>query len=147
MLQAAAILKRKLSKRAGAPFGDILNESVIEETLANAKVKYRNRLFTPIVTVWAFLYQVLDPDKSLANAVKQIRCWLAVEGVEKPSLNTGGYAKARQRLPESLIQGLFEHTGQALCAKVKPEQLWKGRHVKLLDGSSVVMADTRANQA
>lgn len=146
MLQAAAILKRKLSERAGAPFGDILNETVIEETLANAKVKYRNRLFTPIVTLWAFLYQVLDPDKSLANAVKQIRCWLAVEGVEKASLNTGGYAKARQRLPESLIQELFEHTGQALCAKVKPEQLWKGRHVKLLDGSSVVMADTQANQ-
>jgi len=45
---------------------------------------------------------VLAPDKSLANTVKQIRCWLAVEGAEHPSLNTGGYAKARKRLPESL---------------------------------------------
>jgi hypothetical protein len=146
MLQAAEILKRKLSKRAGAPFNDILNETVIEETLAQAKVKYRNRLFTPIVTIWAFLYQVLDPDKSLANTVKQILCWLVVEGAEQPSLNTGGYAKARKRLPESVVQALFEHTGQALCAKVKPEQLWNGRQVKLLDGSSVVMADTEANQ-
>ena len=66
MLQAAEILKRKLSERAGAPFNDILKETVIEETLAKAKVKYRNRLFTPIVTLWAFLYQVLDPDQSVS---------------------------------------------------------------------------------
>ena len=57
-----------------------------------------------------------------------------VEGAEQPSLNTGGYAKARKRLPESVLEALFEHTGLVLCAKVKPEQLWNGRQVKLLDG-------------
>ena len=74
MLHAAEILKRKLSERAGTPFSDILNDRIIEDALKAAKVTYRQRLFTPIVTLWAFLYQVLDADKSLSNAVKQIHC-------------------------------------------------------------------------
>jgi hypothetical protein len=146
MLQCVEILRRKLSQRAGKPFANILNEKVIEESIVQAQLKYRNRLFTPIVTIWAFLYQVLDPDKSLANAVKQIRSCLAVEGAEKPSLNTGGYAKARKRLPEKMLEWLFEHTGESLTAEAAPEQRWQGRCVKLLDGSTVVMADTEANQ-
>ncbi len=146
MLQAAEILKRKLAQRAGTPFVGILNEQVIEAKLTAAKVKYRKRLLTPLVTIWAFLYQVLDADKSLANAVKQIHCWLVVEGSFAPSLNTGGYAKARKRLNEKVLQSLFEHTGQALSAAARSELLWQGRSVKLLDGSNVVMADTAANQ-
>ncbi len=64
-----------------------------------------------------------------------------------PSLNTGGYAKARQRLPEAVLCQLFEHTGEALCAEATDACLWQGRVVKILDGSNVLMADTVANQA
>ena len=63
-----------------------------------------------------------------------------------PSLNTGGYAKARQRFPESVLCQLFEHTGKALCAEASASWLWQGRVVKILDGSNVVMSDTAANQ-
>ena len=92
MIQGVEILRRKLSQRAGKPFANILNEKVIEAAIVKVQLKYRNRLFTPMVTIWAFLYQVLDPDKSLANAVKQIGCYLTLSGAELPSLNTGGYA-------------------------------------------------------
>lgn len=64
-----------------------------------------------------------------------------------PSLNTGGYAKARQRLPEAVLCQLFEHTGEALCAEASAARLWQNRVVKILDGSNVVMADSAANQA
>lgn len=64
-----------------------------------------------------------------------------------PSLNTGGYAKARQRLPEAVLCQLFEHTGATLCQKASTAGLWQGRVVKILDGSNVVMADTVANQS
>ncbi len=70
-----------------------------------------------------------------------------MEGIPEPSLNTGAYAKARKRLPEKVLQSLFEHTGAALSAEASPEQLWQGRPVKLLDGSNVVMADTASNQS
>jgi hypothetical protein len=35
--------------------------------------------------------QVLDPDKSLSNAVKQMITWLSVAGVPCPSADTGAY--------------------------------------------------------
>lgn len=34
-------------------------------------IKYRRRLFDPFVTLWVFLSQVLDPDKSCHNAVSR----------------------------------------------------------------------------
>jgi len=74
MLHSVEILKRKLSEGAGAPFSAILNDPIIEAALKAANVKYRKRLFTPIVTLWAFIYQVIEADKSLSNAVKQIQC-------------------------------------------------------------------------
>lgn len=74
MHQAVEILKRKLVERAGAPFAGLLNEQVIEATLKAENVRYRKRLLTPLVTIWAFLYQVLSADKSLTNAIKQIHC-------------------------------------------------------------------------
>ena len=45
-----------------------------------------------------------------------------------PSTDTGGYSKARIRLPEGL-------------------DLWCGRHVRICDGSSVLMSDTKENQS
>ncbi len=74
MLHSVEILKRKLSERTGAAFSGILNDRIIEAALKDANVTYRRRLFTPIVTLWVFLYQVLDADKSLSNAVKQVQC-------------------------------------------------------------------------
>jgi hypothetical protein len=55
-----------------------LPEGSITEALEAEKVKYRNRLFNPILTLWAFLSQVLDTDKSLQNALSRIIAWLAV---------------------------------------------------------------------
>lgn len=65
-----------------------------------------------------------------------------------PSLNTGDYAKARQRLPEAVMHSLFEQSGQALSqTESASARHWLGRHVKVIDGSNVLMADTCANQS
>jgi hypothetical protein len=86
------ILKQRFANSVGLPFRELLPESSINEVLKAEKVKYRNRLFNPIVTLWAFLSQVLDRDKSLQNAVSRIIAWLAAEGEEIPAADTGGYA-------------------------------------------------------
>jgi len=49
-----------------------------------------------------------DPDKSLSNAVNRLSSWLAAAGADCPATNTGAYSKARQRLPESVLQRLPE---------------------------------------
>lgn len=147
MPNSAAILRQKFANSFGLPFQTLLPESVIAEVLAAEGVKYRNRIFSPFVTLWAFLSQVLDADKSSRNAVSRVIGWLAGSGQEIPSDNTGGYTQAKQRLPEGVFKRLFEHTGRQLEQQVPEVQLWCGRRVKLLDGSNVSMPDTAANQA
>jgi hypothetical protein len=65
------ILKQKFTNSVGLPFRDLLPESTIREALKAEKIKYRQRLFDPFVTLWAFLSQVLDADKSCHNAVSR----------------------------------------------------------------------------
>ncbi len=141
------ILKRKFTNSVGLPFRELLPESTIVEALEAEKIEYRNRLFNPIVTLWAFLSQVLDTDKSLQNAVSRIIAWLAADGEAMPSSDTGGYSKARKRLPEKFLLRLLGKTAQGLEKHSSSEDLWCDRHVKLCDGSTVIMSDTPQNQA
>jgi hypothetical protein len=147
MPKPVEILKRKFTHSVGLPFRELLPESTIVEALEAEKIEYRNRLFNPIVTLWAFLSQVLDTDKSLQNAVSRIIAWLAADGEAMPSSDTGGYSKARKRLPEKFLLRLLGKTAQGLEKQSSSEDLWCDRHVKLCDGSTVVMSDTPQNQA
>lgn len=75
------ILKEKFRQSLGLPFQNLLPESVIQEAIDELKIKYRRRLFDPIVTLWAFLSQVLDVDKSCHNTVSMVIAYLIGEGV------------------------------------------------------------------
>ncbi|RCJ15162.1 hypothetical protein A6S26_07435 [Nostoc sp. ATCC 43529] len=63
------ILKDKLSQSLELPFKEFLPESVIRQAISELKIKYRKRLFDPIITLWVYLSQVLDSDKTCHNAV------------------------------------------------------------------------------
>lgn len=108
------ILKEKFSQSLGLPFKELLPSSVIRQALKELKIKYYQRLFDPIVTLWAFLSQVLDTDKSCHNAVSKVIAYLIGEGVEIPSTDTSAYCGARARLPEKLLEQLFGQTAQNL---------------------------------
>ena len=78
---------------------------------------------------------------------------LAESEVEVPSLrdalrttDTSAYCQARSRLPEKLLEKLFNSSVQNLEKKVTQENLWCGRNVKVIDGSTVSMPDTVENQ-
>jgi len=55
---------------------------MIAEALKAEEIKYRRRLFDPFVTLWTFLSQVLDSDKTCHNAVSRVIAWLAAENAE-----------------------------------------------------------------
>ena len=44
--------------------------------------------FHPFVTIWAFLSQILDAEKSCHNAVSRVIAWLSTYNVELPSTDT-----------------------------------------------------------
>ena len=101
------ILKQKFSQSLGLPFRELLPEFVIEQAIDELKIKHRRRLFDPFVTLWAFLSQVLDVDKTCHNAVSRVIAYLVNEGVEITSTDSSAYCQARSRLPEKLLEKLF----------------------------------------
>lgn len=139
-------LLNQFNSSLGLPFQKWLPETLLEEILAEEGIKYRNRIFSPFVTLWAFLSQVIDPDKSCHKAVSRVIFWLAGQGNEIPSEDPSAYCQARQRLPENFLAKIFRRVGENLEKEVKDEQLWCGRHIKVFDGSTVSMPDAKKNQ-
>ncbi|MCG8363742.1 MAG: IS4 family transposase [Pseudanabaenales cyanobacterium] len=147
MPKSAEILKQQFFQSLGLPWREILPADRLEAILTEEGITYRNRVYTPVVTLWAMLYQVLSVDKSLRNTVKCITTWLTAAGGDPPSSDTGAYSKARNRLPESLLQRLVPETAEQLEQTVPKAQYWCGHRVKVFDGTTVLMADSSANQS
>jgi hypothetical protein len=106
----------------------------------------RQRLYTPRVTLWTFLAQIFSADHSCGEAVRRLIATRAARREALPSEDTGAYCKARQRLPEAFFADAARRTAETIQDTAPPPWLWKGRHVKLVDGTTVSMPDTRDNQ-
>lgn len=126
---------------------DVLAATYVAAGLAAANITWRQRQFPPHVTLWAFLLQVLSADGSCREAVTRVRAMRVARGQEPPSPNTGSYCKARLRLPEAVVAQRAKGSGQRPSPQVPASWRWKGRRVKVVDGTTVSMPDTPANQA
>jgi Transposase DDE domain len=140
-------LRDDLAQAPGLPFADLLPAQQLEQALRQEKVTFRERLFSPLVTLWVFLSQVLDPDGSCRAAVARFLAWRAARRLPACSADTSAYCKARARLPEGLLARLTRDTGRQPQDEAPPAWRWEGRTVKVVDGSTVSMPDTKANQA
>ena len=132
----------------GLPFPELLEIPELDELVKGTKVNYYNRIYTPLVTLLAFMAQVLDSDGSCRQAVSRIISQLSLQSAARPlSQNTAAYCKARLRLPIALIWKLIEWSTQRIDAQVGADELWLGRHkVHVIDGSSCQTPDTEANR-
>jgi Transposase DDE domain len=139
-------LHRQLAQAPGLPFADVLPAEQVEQALRQENVTFRDRLFSPLVTLWVFLSQVLDPDGSCRQAVLRFLAWRTAQRLPPCSTDTGAYCKARQRLPEGVLARLTRATGRRLQDQAPPAWRWEGRTVKVVDGTTVSMPDTPANQ-
>jgi hypothetical protein len=54
------------------PFHDLLDSAAVDRVLKEHRVRFRDRIFTPPVTLWTFLSQVLSPDHSCREAVARV---------------------------------------------------------------------------
>jgi hypothetical protein len=139
-------LRRQFLQGGGLPFADVLTEDVLARALA-AVGRWLDRVFSPLVTVWVFLGQVMSPDHSCRAAVVRLIAHRVARGQAPCSARTGAYCRARQRLPEGFFSAAACSVGRALDARADRRWLWKGRQVYLFDGTTVTMPDTPANQA
>src|SRR5215216_5248657 len=128
------------------PFHDLLDPDTVAQVLDANHVTFRDRIFSPLVTLWTFLSQVLSPDHSCREAVARLIAFRVASGQEACDPETGSYCKARQRLPQPVLTHLVRQTGRDLDERAPGSWSWKGRPVQLVDGSTVSMPDTPANQ-
>jgi hypothetical protein len=124
----------------------LLPAQQVRQALRDEGVTFRDRLFSPLVTLWVFLSQVLDPDHSCRAAVARFLAWRGSRGRVPCSADPSAYAKARGRLPEGVLARLTRTTGRHVYDQAPAAWRWNGRPVKVVDGTTVSMPDTPANQ-
>lgn len=127
------------------PFTNVLSTQILASQLGD--MPYRERIFSPDVVVFGFLSQVMGADQSCQSAVAQIIAHSGSNGQDLPSANTSAYCQARARLPVEVLSGCAQEIAHELEQLVPSEWLWRGRHIKMPDGSTISMPDTEANQA
>lgn len=128
-------------------FFNQLTSPELLDTLESTLPDHRERLFPPTETLSMFLAQALKPDRSCQNIVNDAAVKRLTHGLPQCSTKTGGYCKARQRLPLAMVSGMVRHTGHQIAAQSPDKWRWCGRRVRLVDGTTVTLADTQANQA
>ena len=141
-----AAARRRFAEAAGLPFADHLPADAVEDAVRAEGVRFRDRLFPPAVTLWVFLSQVLDAVHCCRQAVARFLAWRVGQGLAPCSANAGAYCKARARLPEGLLARLARDAGRRPPDEAPDGWRWRGRTIKVVDGTTVALADTPANQ-
>ncbi len=138
---------RKTATYVKSAFSDLqgLFGKWVDPVLSGAK-GVRKRLFFPMQTFWFFLGQVISGNVSCSETVKKMLCMLCSRGDKIASQNTAGYCKARKRLNSKLLEKVSIDIGEKMESLVKKGGLWRGRSVKIVDGTCISMPDTPLNQ-
>jgi hypothetical protein len=145
--QQIRFLRRQFLQEGELPFSRVLSEEIVEKALTAVSFVWNDRIYTPIVTLWVFLGQVMSADHSCRAAVARLVVHRTASGQSRCSARTGAYCQARKRLPEKFFSAVARLVGRNLADQVQGDWLWKGRHVYMFDGTTVSMPDTPKNQA
>lgn len=140
-------ISRALHEIEAVDFFNVLTgPELLEQTEAHLP-EHRERLYPPTVALGMFMKQALSEDGSCQRAVNGWAAQRVCEGLKPNGVDTGAYCRARQRLPVEMVKALTRESGRLLSAKALPDWRWRGRAVKLVDGSTISMPDTPQNQA
>ena len=132
------------------PFGNVLSEQRVLDVAREEGVDFAddpNAVYTPPVVLFAWLAQCISASKSCVAAVARVIVLRVALGLPPCSAATGGYCRARAKLPERFVQRLTLEVGTAVEDQAPDAWRWKGRRTLLLDGFTVAMPDTPENQA
>jgi hypothetical protein len=131
------------------PFAEVLPTALVEQLLAHEDVVFgdtKKSVFTPAATLWAWLSQVLETDKSCRAAVSRVLAVRVGSGLDPCSMDTAAYCRARPKLSAKALKFLALWASSNLEDQAPKEWSWHGRRVTLVDGTTLTMPDTAANQ-
>ena len=137
----------------GLHFSEVLTEERVEQAFAEAGVEFHqdeeDTVYTSAVTLQAFCSQSLykAEQRSCLAAVSRIAVMLIALGRKPCAKNSGDYCRARAKLSETVIERLTDQVAEGCEHAVSSTWLWHKRHVFLVDGTTLTMPATEANQA
>ena len=121
--EQARFLRRQYLQDGALPFSDILTDDFIRQAMNAVDGVWKDRIYTPLVTLWVFLTQVLSADHSCRGAVARFIAHRLSQGQSRCSAETGAYCQARKRLPEKFFSAVACLVARALDAKVDTKWL------------------------
>src|SRR5437764_9695332 len=121
----------------GLPFADVLTADAVAQACADEQVAFGtapHAFWTPALTLWTFLSQVLHRGSKACRAAV-LRAFVAL-ALTRPLQDgdTGNYCRARAQLPATLLRRLTLQVARALEDQALPARRWHGRQVFLVDG-------------
>lgn len=139
--------RARFAQSAGTMLSDLIPETALRHWISTEVGPYRERIYGPLRTATLFINQVLGDDQSCQNVVARDVSEQVAAGRRPNSLNNGPYCEARKRLPLELLRRMACEIGTRLTTRQPAAWLWRGRQIKLVDGTTVSMPDTPENQA
>jgi hypothetical protein len=113
---------------------------------ADEGLNSRARIFTLRLTFECFVWQMLKPETSCREVVRQVQALFTLQGRGRIDEGDSAYVQARQRLPRECLEQALAATAQAAGRRAGTAAVLQGRAVKVVDGSSTQLADTAENQ-
>jgi hypothetical protein len=91
--QQVRFLRRQFLQDGELPFSSILSDEVVAQALTAISACWLDRIYTPLVTLWVFLSQVLSADHSCRAAVARLIAHRISRGEFPCSAQTGASAR------------------------------------------------------
>jgi len=144
--QQQRCISKRIQKSDANSFFNLLTSPELLDMVEAQLPEHRESKYPPTLVLSMFLGQIMSSDSSCQNAVNEANVTRLLSNLSASSSCTGGYCIARQRLPLEMVRSLAKQTGEQLSTHTPKGWLWRGRHVKLVDGTTIVMPDTEDNQ-
>jgi hypothetical protein len=106
----------------------------------------RQRIFSLRLTFECFVWQLLKPKTSCREVVRQVQALFRLHNRAPVDEGDSAYIQARQRLPKERLEKALTATAQAAQRRAGQGGRLQGRPVKVVDGSTTQLPDTRKNQ-
>ena len=106
----------------------------------------RHRIYSLPRTFWGWLWQMLNHNASCREVVRQVQALYALQGGPAVDEDTAGYCQARAHLPQPLLEKALAASARTATQHAPALSLLGSRPLKVVDGSSLRLPDTPANQ-
>ena len=127
-------------------YAELFSDILPLETLAKFDPTIRLRMYGFIAVFWAWIAQIFTGNKSCSFAVSLVQAWNTRRKLPVPSNDTSAYCQARKKVNPTILQKTDNHIQLYLSQRVSDKDLWKGHELLAIDGTSVRLMDTEANQ-